>query len=83
MGIMQVPDTQQAERFYGQALGLTADPGSTAAQRGGVGVTWYNIGKQQVRFPHLSCPQTFALLLRQEIGLMRACLSNALVRDTA
>lgn len=51
---MQVPDTQLAERFYGQALGLTADPGSTAAQRGGVGVTWYNIGKQQVRSPYLS-----------------------------
>ena len=34
--------------FYGEGLGLAADPGSTAAQRGGVGVTWYNIGRQQV-----------------------------------
>lgn len=48
-GLLQVPDTLLAERFYAQGLGLTADPGSTGSQRGGVRVTWYNIGKQQVR----------------------------------
>lgn len=42
-------DKSLAAVFYGEGLGLTADPGSTAAQRGGVGVTWYNIGRQQVR----------------------------------
>ena len=44
----QVSDKSLAAVFYGEGLGLTADPGSTAAQRGGVGVTWYNIGRQQV-----------------------------------
>lgn len=44
----QVSDKTMAAVFYGEGLGLTADPGSTAAQRGGVGVTWYNIGRQQV-----------------------------------
>jgi len=43
-----VPDTEQAGIFYGEGLGLAADPGSTAAQRGGVAVTWFNIGRQQV-----------------------------------
>ena len=46
--LLQVSDTSLAAVFYGEGLGLTADPGSTAAQRGGVGVTWYNIGRQQV-----------------------------------
>ena len=45
---LQVSDKSLAAVFYGEGLGLTADPGSTAAQRGGVGVTWYNIGRQQV-----------------------------------
>ena len=44
----QVPDKEQAGIFYGEGLGLSADPGSTAAQRGGVAVTWFNIGRQQV-----------------------------------
>lgn len=43
-----MPDTEQAGIFYGEGLGLAADPGSTAAQRGGVAVTWFNIGRQQV-----------------------------------
>ncbi len=43
-----MPDKEQAEIFYGEGLGLSADPGSTAAQRGGVAVTWFNIGRQQV-----------------------------------
>ena len=47
----QVPDKEQAAIFYGEGLGLSADPGSTAAQRGGVGVTWFNIGRQQVLLP--------------------------------
>ena len=46
--ITQVPDKEQAGIFYGEGLGLSADPGSTAAQRGGVAVTWFNIGRQQV-----------------------------------
>lgn len=46
--MVQVSDKSLAAVFYGEGLGLTADPGSTAAQRGGVGVTWYNIGRQQV-----------------------------------
>ena len=44
----QVPNKEQAGIFYGEGLGLAADPGSTAAQRGGVMVTWFNIGRQQV-----------------------------------
>ncbi len=43
-----MPDKEQAGIFYGEGLGLSADPGSTAAQRGGVAVTWFNIGRQQV-----------------------------------
>ncbi|KAL0055296.1 hypothetical protein WJX82_010318 [Trebouxia sp. C0006] len=44
---LEVPDKEQAGIFYGEGLGLSADPGSTAAQRGGVAVTWFNIGRQQ------------------------------------
>lgn len=43
-----MPDKELAGIFYGEGLGLSADPGSTAAQRGGVAVTWFNIGRQQV-----------------------------------
>ncbi|GIL72263.1 hypothetical protein Vretimale_419 [Volvox reticuliferus] len=44
---LEVPDLEVARLFYGEGLGLTADPGTTAAQRGGYHVMWYNIGKQQ------------------------------------
>lgn len=44
---LEVPNKEQAGIFYGEGLGLAADPGSTAAQRGGVMVTWFNIGRQQ------------------------------------
>ncbi|KAG2429646.1 hypothetical protein HXX76_010874 [Chlamydomonas incerta] len=44
---LEVPDLEVARLFYGEGLGLTADPGTTAAQRGGSHVMWYNCGKQQ------------------------------------
>jgi hypothetical protein len=45
---VQVPDLEVARLFYGEGLGLAADPSRTAAQRGGTHVTWWNIGRQQV-----------------------------------
>ncbi|GIL45417.1 hypothetical protein Vafri_2668 [Volvox africanus] len=44
---LEVPDLEVARLFYGEGLGLTADPGTTGTQRGGYHVMWYNIGKQQ------------------------------------
>ncbi|GLI64203.1 hypothetical protein VaNZ11_007395 [Volvox africanus] len=44
---LEVPDLEVARLFYGEGLGLTADPGTTGMQRGGYHVVWYNIGKQQ------------------------------------
>ena len=51
----QVPDKEQAGIFYGEGLGLAADPGASAAQRGGIGVTWFNIGRQQVCLLGCAC----------------------------
>ena len=75
MHLLQVPDTLLAERFYAQALGLTADPGSTGPQRGGVGVTWY-IGKQQVS-QHIMLPCKAALAVHvapiSQLQLPKVC----------
>ncbi len=45
----QVPDLEVARLFYGEGLGLAADPSTSGAQRGGAHVVWYNCGRQQVR----------------------------------
>lgn len=68
---MQVSDKSLAAVFYGEGLGLTADPGSTAAQRGGVGVTWYNIGRQQVSKPANHLQPAFDLSRR--VACLRGC----------
>ncbi|GLC38576.1 hypothetical protein PLESTM_000749300 [Pleodorina starrii] len=44
---LEVPDVEVARLFFGEGLGLSADPSTTAAQRGGLHVMWYNCGKQQ------------------------------------
>lgn len=43
-----MPDLEVARLFYGEGLGLCADQDRTGAQRGGVHVMWYNVGRQQV-----------------------------------
>ena len=69
--VLQVPDKSLAAVFYGEGLGLTADPGSTAAQRGGVGVTWFNIGRQQVSGTVGDAWQlAFALIYNVALSLM-------------
>ncbi|EFJ51648.1 hypothetical protein VOLCADRAFT_87306 [Volvox carteri f. nagariensis] len=45
---LEVPDLEVARLFYGEGLGLTADPGTSGPQRGGLHVMWYNCGRQQV-----------------------------------
>ncbi|KAK9828838.1 hypothetical protein WJX72_002343 [[Myrmecia] bisecta] len=44
---LEVPDLEQARIFYSEGLGLTLDPDTMGTQRGGLGVVWYNIGRQQ------------------------------------
>ncbi|PNW79088.1 hypothetical protein CHLRE_09g400293v5 [Chlamydomonas reinhardtii] len=54
---LEVPDLEVARLFYGDGLGLTADPGTTASQRGGSHVMWYNCGKQQFHIARGARPQ--------------------------
>eukprot|EP00884_Botryococcus_braunii_P020811 jgi/Botrbrau1/7413/Bobra.0112s0013.1 len=44
---LEVPDLEIARLFYAEGLGLTADPGTLASDRGRPQVVWYNIGRQQ------------------------------------
>jgi hypothetical protein len=37
-----------ARLFFSEGLGLTLDPDTTGPQRGGLGVVWYNLGRQQL-----------------------------------
>ena len=45
---MQVGDMESAHTFYEQGLGLLYDPSVKSGQKKGVGVSWLNIGHQQV-----------------------------------
>ena len=63
-----MPNKEQAGIFYGEGLGLAADPGASAAQRGGIGVTWFNIGRQQVILPLLTWLAAGAVLHLLELS---------------
>lgn len=45
---LEVPDMEVARLFFNEGLGLTMDPDTTGPERGGLGVIWYNIGRQQL-----------------------------------
>lgn len=45
---MQVGNMETAHTFYEQGLGLLYDPSVKSGQKKGVGVSWLNIGHQQV-----------------------------------
>lgn len=46
---VQVGDMDIAHTFYEEGLGLVYDPSVKSGQKKGVGVSWLNIGDQQVR----------------------------------
>ncbi|GBF96841.1 hypothetical protein Rsub_09697 [Raphidocelis subcapitata] len=45
---LEVPDLEVARLFFGEGLGLTLDPDTTGPERGGLGVVWFNVGRQQL-----------------------------------
>lgn len=45
---MQVGNMETAHTFYEEGLGLLYDPSVKTGQKKGVGVSWLNIGHQQV-----------------------------------
>lgn len=63
LAYMQVGDMETAHMFYEQGLGLLYDPSVKSGQKKGVGVSWLNIGHQQVHyFFSLCCYQIVRLL---------------------
>ena len=46
--VLQVGDMETAHAFYEEGLGLVYDPSVRSGQKKGVGVSWLNIGDQQV-----------------------------------
>ena len=57
--VIQVGDMDVAHAFYEEGLGLVYDPSVRSGQKKGVGVSWLNIGDQQVHklWPH--CQNAF------------------------
>ena len=47
--LLQVTDMNVAHAFFEDGLGLVYDPSVKTAQKKGVGVSWLNIGDQQVQ----------------------------------
>ena len=57
----QVGDMETAHTFYEQGLGLLYDPSVKSGQKKGVGVSWLNIGHQQVHsFFWICCCPAYA-----------------------
>ncbi|KAI8465170.1 MAG: hypothetical protein J3K34DRAFT_437916 [Monoraphidium minutum] len=45
---LEVPDLEAARLFFSEGLSLTIDPDTTGPTRGGLGVVWYNLNRQQL-----------------------------------
>lgn len=65
---MQVGDMEVAHTFYEEGLGLVYDPSVKSGQKKGVGVSWLNIGDQQVRLTAFLLPRACCKLICTEIS---------------